>query len=271
MHQKICLVIGDPISHSLSPHMHNYAYQKLGLQNQFVFTSAHVRPENVRQAIEGVRALNIRGCSVTVPHKQAVLQFLDQIDPLAEKIGAVNTILNQDGVLCGFNTDYYGFLLPLKSRTSLLGARTLILGAGGAARSAILALKDAGARITIMNRTRQKAEALAKEFLLEVADWDDCQVIADHPVIINCTSAELLSGGSVLDLHCSKLRAGQIVFDSVYRLGGTEFLKKAKSAGAHVIDGLELLAAQGAEQFRMYTGKEVGFKLMYEALTSCGN
>jgi shikimate dehydrogenase len=270
-HRKICLVIGDPIAHSLSPLMHNYAYSRLGLSEQFIFTAAHVAAEQLPQAIAGLRALGIRGCSVTLPYKQAVIPMLDQVDPLAEKIGAVNTILNQDGILCGFNTDYYGFLLPLKRRTSLLDAKTLVLGAGGAARSAVMALKDAGAKVTIVNRTYEKAESLAREFGVAVAEWNDERIVTESAVVVNCTSAELLSGSAGLDYVSKRIKPGQFIFDSVYTKGSTEFIRQAKAAGAHVIDGLELLAGQGAEQFRLYTGKEVGFDIMFEALKLGGN
>jgi shikimate dehydrogenase len=270
-HRKICLVIGDPIAHSLSPLMHNYAYSRLGLSEQFIFTAAHVAAEQLPQSIAGLRALGIRGCSVTLPYKQSVIPMLDQVDPLAEKIGAVNTILNQDGILCGFNTDYYGFLLPLKRRTSLLDAKTLVLGAGGAARSAVMALKDAGAKVTIVNRTYEKAESLAREFGVAVAEWNDERIVTESAVVVNCTSAELLSGASGLDYVSSRIKPGQFIFDPVYTKGSTEFIRRAKAAGAHVIDGLELLAGQGAEQFRLYTGKEVGFDIMFEALKLGGN
>jgi shikimate dehydrogenase len=166
---KICMVIGDPIAHSLSPQLHNAGYQALGIDDKFVYIAAQVKVNHIEDFIKGIRAMNIRGVSCTMPHKLAVMKYLDVIDETAKTIGAVNTIVNQEGILTGYNTDWLGAVTPLEKLTSLKNKEVAVLGAGGAARAIIFGLTKKGAKVTIFNRTREKAEEIAKEFDTRVA------------------------------------------------------------------------------------------------------
>ena len=148
---KICGIIGDPVEHTMSPAIHNAAFNELGLD--YVYLPFPVQQGQLGEAIKGMRALNFRGLCVTIPHKVAVIQFLDKLDPLAERIGAVNTIVNDSGVLTGYNTDASGFLNSLLERkVDPEGKKVVILGAGGASRAISFILADNGARLTILNR-----------------------------------------------------------------------------------------------------------------------
>ncbi|MEM3752932.1 MAG: shikimate dehydrogenase, partial [Candidatus Bathyarchaeia archaeon] len=159
---QLCALIGDPVEHSLSPYIHNAAFKHLKLD--FVYVTFKVSKENVREALEGARALGIRGLNVTMPLKTAVIQHLDELDPNAEKIGAVNTILNNEGKLTGYNTDGLGALEALKANgQNPAGKNILVLGAGGAARAVAFALCKDAKDMTVLNRTPEKARILAEE------------------------------------------------------------------------------------------------------------
>ncbi|MBI4008971.1 shikimate dehydrogenase, partial [Candidatus Roizmanbacteria bacterium] len=150
---KICLSIGYPIRTSQSPSIHNAGYKKLGIDSEFIYLSAEVKSEDLKMAIDGARILGIRGISVTMPHKQEVMKYLDKIDKEAKKIGAVNTIVNNDGTLIGFNTDSIGALEALEKKTNLKGKKVAVIGAGGAARAIIYGLKKKGSKVQIFNRS----------------------------------------------------------------------------------------------------------------------
>src|SRR3990172_6205824 len=159
---KICGLIGDPVEHTMSPAMHNAAFKKLELD--YVYIAFRVKGTELDKAIAGIRALSMRGLNVTIPHKVAVMKLLDKLDPLAEKIGAVNTIVNDNGVLTGYNTDATGFLQPLLEKGIEPENKViLILGAGGGSRGITFILAENGAKLTILNRSVVRAEELAKQ------------------------------------------------------------------------------------------------------------
>ncbi len=154
---RICGVIGDPIEHTMSPVMHNAAFKNMGVD--YVYLAFRVRKEELGRAIEGMRALNIRGLNVTIPHKVAVIPFLDELDHLADKIGAVNTIVNDNGVLRGYNTDATGFLRALVERgIETEGESVVILGAGGASRAISFIISERRSNLVIVNRTWNRAK-----------------------------------------------------------------------------------------------------------------
>ncbi len=260
---KICMIIGDPVEHSLSPHMHNSAYKALGIDNEFVFVAARVAPEHLGKAIEGIRAFGIRGVTVTIPHKTQIMKLLDGIDTVAEKIGAVNTIVNNNGKLTGYNTDWIGIATPLKDHK---GKTVAILGAGGAARAAVYAAKQLNMTICIFNRTIEHAKNLAEEFVCEYASIDDSEKIKSRDVIINTTSVGLESNKSPISENA--IAAHQIVFDIVYKPYETKLLKIAKEKGATIIHGTEMLLDQGLAQFALYTGKKAPEDIMRKAILS---
>ena len=185
---KICLIIGDPVEHSLSPAMHNAGFEALGIENQFVFLGAKVRVEDVGAAVQSMRKMGIHGLTCTIPHKVEVMKYLDEIDETARKIGAVNTVLNKNGKLIGFNTDWLGVVIPLEKITTLLDKKVLVLGAGGAARAVVFGLLKRGSKVSIFNRTKQKAIDLAKEFNCQEIDLNVESEISNFDIIINTTS-----------------------------------------------------------------------------------
>ena len=249
---SLCLIIGDPVSHSLSPSMHNAAYVSAGLP--FVMAGAHVRAEGLPDALRGMRALGIRGFAVTMPHKVAILPLLDVVDPIAQTIGAVNTVVNDNGVLTGFNTDWLGILRPLE-RTIDLKARTVaLLGAGGAAQAALYACTSEGASVTIFNRSVEKASAIAEKFGCAVRSLDAATDLSTFDIIINTTSVGMSPNLDQSPISESAIRKHHIIFETIYAPNVTTLLKVSQIVGAQTITGLEMFLEQGVAQFQLHTG-----------------
>jgi len=261
---KICMVIGDPVGHSLSPKMHNAGYEALGIDDQFVYIACLVKVKDIENFVKGVRAMKIRGVSCTIPHKMAVIPYLDDIDEVAKKIGSVNTIVNDNGRLIGYNTDWLGILTPLEKITKLNGKTVAIIGAGGAARAVSYAVTSTGAKLTIYNRTIEKAKELAKEFGGVTFSLDELENIANADIIINTTSVGLINKNETI-LSKKLISKNQIIFDAVYG-GETQLLKDAKEKGAQTIAGIEMLLHQGVEQFKLYTGHAAPIDVMRKVL-----
>jgi len=265
---KICLIIGDPVAHSLSPAMHNAGYEALGIDDQFVFLGAQVKVENVELAVQTMKKMGIHGLSCTIPHKVVVMKFLDEIDETARKIGAVNTVLNQNGKLIGFNTDWQGAVIPLEKITTLSGKKALILGAGGAARAVVFGLLKRGVKVKIFNRTKKKAINLAKEFDCLATNLNIESEIKDFDIIINTTAVGMKPLENETPIPTKFITNKQIVFDIVYVPFETKLLREAKKRGAKIIHGIEMLLHQGTAQFEIYTGhkapEEVMRRVLYE-------
>jgi len=265
---KICMIIGDPVAHSLSPAMHNAGYEALGIDNQFVFLGAKVKVEDVGVAVQSMRKMGIHGLACTIPHKTEVMKYLDEIDETARKIGAVNTVLNQNGKLIGFNTDWLGAVIPLEKITSLSGKKVLVLGAGGASRAVVFGLKNRGAKVKIFNRTKEKAIELAKEFSCQATDLKIKSEIKDFDIIINTTSVGMKPLENETPISTKFITDKQIVFDIVYVPFETKLLREAKKRGATIIHGIEMLLHQGTAQFKIFTGhkapEEVMRRVLYE-------
>jgi len=182
---KICCLIGDPVEHSLSPLIHNAGYQALGINYAYV----SFRVSDIKRAIEGIRGLGIRGASVTIPHKIKALKYLDKIDPPAEKIGAINTIVNDDGVLTGYNTDGDGALQALEEVATLKGKKVVLIGGGGAALAIACGLKAKGVKVVVLNRTEEKAGKLAEKVNAEGSGGlNKLSEISSADILINATS-----------------------------------------------------------------------------------
>ncbi len=267
---KICVIIGDPVEHSLSPAMHNAAYEALGIDDEFVFVAAHVKVEDVKDVVQAVRVMNIRGLTCTIPHKIEVIQYLDEIDPIAEKIGAVNTVVNENGTLKGYNTDWQGTVVPLERNVGRLkGKAVALIGAGGAARAMAYGVTEHGAKLSIFNRTKEKAVALAHELSSDVTvfDYDDMQSeLPNHDIILNATNLGMGDQIGQTPVLKEYIHKGQIVFDAVYAPRETRLLKEAKEQGATTIQGIEMLLYQGASQFELYTGRKAPVDLMRKVL-----
>ncbi|MCJ7743211.1 MAG: shikimate dehydrogenase, partial [Dehalococcoidales bacterium] len=252
---RICGLIGDPVEHSMSPAMQNAAFRELALD--YIYVPFRVKSTELGQAIAGMRALNIRGLNVTVPHKVAVVQFLDKLDPLAEKIGAVNTIVNDDGVLTGYNTDATGFLQALLAREiEPAGKTAVILGAGGAARAIAFILAERGATLLILNRALELdwAEELARRLsatfnkkvkALELNRENLMPALDKADILVNATSVGMSPRADETPVPAGLLRPGLIVYDIVYNPMKTRLLREAEAAGASTIGGVDMLVWQG--------------------------
>ena len=261
---NINVSIGDPIKHSLSPAMHSIGYKALGIENSNLLIACRVKAEKLEKFIEAVKTIGINGVSVTLPHKQEVMKYLDEIDATAKKIGAVNTILNKAGKLTGYNTDWTGAILALEKKVDLKNKKVAVIGAGGAARAIVFGLVKKGAKAKIFNRTLGKAKGLARDLGGEVGEKDEMGEIRDYDVVINTTSVGMDEDRSPLpkDLINKK----QIVFDVVYSPKETRLLRDAKEKEAQIVYGYEMLLYQGVEQFKMYTGLNAPVKEMEEVL-----
>jgi shikimate dehydrogenase len=269
---RVCALIGDPVAHSLSPAMHNAAYRELGLD--FVYLPLLVKCEQLQSAVEGLRTLNFRGFNVTMPHKVSIIPLLDGLDVLAEKIGAVNTVVNDCGQLRGYNTDGTGALQTLQEHgVAPEGKNAVILGAGGASRAISYVLARSGARLTVLNRRLELdwAEDIA-EFIredlrvevtvMELADELLKGAIAGAEILINATSVGMSPDVDKSPVPAGLLHEGLTVFDIVYAPLKTRLLREAEVAGCRTISGIDMLAWQGALCFEKFTGHPVPFELM---------
>ena len=263
---KICMTIGDPIEHSLSPQMHNAGLEALGLENKYVYVGCHVKIENIENFIKGVRAMNIHFISCTMPHKLAVMPYVDEIDDIAKKIGAVNTIINDNNILKASNTDWLGVVTPIEKVTKLENKTVALLGAGGAARAAAYGVTKKGARLQIYNRTQEKADELVKIFGGSSFSLDKLENIKNADIIINTTSVGMKPEENDSPVPESYLSEKHIVLDAVYMPYETVLIKTAKEKGATVISGIEMFLEQGAAQFQIYTGKNPPLDAMRKIL-----
>ena len=271
-------VIGDPIAHSLSPDMHNAAIGVL--ETDYCYVAFHVLPDRVESALRGMRALQIRGLNVTLPHKTAVMAHLDRISEEALAVGAVNTISFEEGDLVGYNTDVYGLATALERTAGLavLPEHCVILGAGGVARAAVYALatNDDVRRVSILNRTVARAEALAhnmERITGKAIDTGDLtadtqsRVFADAGLVVNGTSLGMVPDAERTPLaDTSALHSELVLYDTVFNPLDTLLMRQFRSAGAPAFGGLDMLVHQGARSFAIWTGVEPPVDVMKRAI-----
>jgi shikimate dehydrogenase len=270
---QICALIGDPVEHSLSPYIHNAAFKHLRLD--FVYIAFKVSKKNVKESLQGVRALGIKGLNVTMPLKTAVISCLDKLDSNAKKIGAVNTILNHNGTLIGYNTDGLGALQTLKARgQNPSGKNILILGAGGAARAVAFTLCKEADTLTILNRTLKKAKNLAEElrrnFSKKVRHGQLTQenleiAVKEADMLINATSVGMTPHEKETPVDMKLMHSNLTVFDLVYNPPKTRLLREAKVVGAKTVDGMCMLVHQGALSFEIWTSRKAPIDVMMRA------
>jgi shikimate dehydrogenase len=242
--------------------MHNAGYCALDLP----FTYVPFAVRDLRGAIAGMRALGIRGAGVSFPYKQDVMGLLDAIDPVAARIGAVNTIVNDDGTLAGHNTDWVGAVRALEEATPLASERVLLVGAGGAARAIAYGLQGCGARVTIANRDFAKAEALACAVGAEARELSEVERAADYGVVVNATAVGMTDVDPRSPIPEAAIRPGQLVMDIVFKPLETQLLAAARARGARVVHGGRMLLHQAARQFELYTGRTAPLDAMDAAL-----
>ncbi len=270
---RVTGIIGHPLSHSLSPQMHNAAFRSLDMD--WVYVPFPVRPEKLGRAVRGLEALNVRGVNVTIPHKEAVIEYVDELHETASLIGAVNTLEFDDGTVRGYNTDADGCLRALEEVTSVRNSSVLILGAGGAARACAFRLALAGASgILILNRTPERAHSLAGDigeklgFDVSSGGYDLIpEAAVDADIIIDTTPVGMHPHTDDEALVTAELmHEGMVVYDLVYNPVRTVLLREAEKASAVPVSGLKMLVYQGAESFRIWTGRKAPVDVMEEAV-----
>mgnify|MGYP001772476081 CR=1 FL=1 len=256
-------VIGYPIRHSLSPVFQNALLKYAGING--VYLAFEVKPEDLKEAVLGFKAIGVKGINVTIPHKEAIMEYLDEIDPVAQEIGAVNTVKFEEGRAIGYNTDWIGFLRALKMLLpSIEGKRVLLLGAGGTARAVIYALLYERAELFLWNRTKERALELVKRFndRLTVVSRPE-EVVEKVSVVVNTTSVGLKEEDPEI-FDYSLITQEHTVVDVIYR--ETKLIKRAKEVGAKYLDGLPMLLWQGIESFRIWNGCQVPYSVALRAV-----
>ncbi len=260
-------IIGNPVRHSLSPAMHNAAFAAMGMNGVYI----PMEVTDPAEAVAGLAALGFVGVSVTVPHKEKVMACLDEIDPVARKIGAVNTILfrnHPESGKCisrGFNTDWLGANLALAAVMKLAGSKVLVLGAGGAAKAVGFGLVEAGAEVIITNRSEDRGRELAQWLGCAFCPAGDVGGIAGS-ALVNTTSVGMEPHIEVMPIDSASVGHFQVVMDIVYAPLKTRLLQEAEGAGCTTVDGLSMLLYQGAAQFKIWTGKQPPQEVMRAAL-----
>lgn len=254
-------LIGNPVKHSLGPVVHNPAFAAVRYNGIYLA----FKVIDLDSAIEGIKALNFKGVSVTIPHKVNVIRHLDGIDDAAAKIGAVNTIVNRKGKLIGYNTDCQGAMEALRTKTAIEGKSVAIIGAGGAARAIGFGLVSSGGRVTIFNRSRANgerlAEALKAEFL-PLSDW----LPKHYEILINTTPVGMYPDTRSTPLPKKNLSKEMVVMDMVYNPLITRLLKEAEAQGCRTISGISMFVFQAALQFELWTGVKAPLDIMQRSL-----
>lgn len=280
-HTKLLALIGSPVGHSGSPAMYNYCFEKLGLD--YAYVAFDVKEEGVKQALEAMRLFDMRGMNVTMPDKVEAVKYMDELSPAAQIIGAVNTIVNEDGKLIGHMTDGEGFVNNLKDHGVFIEGKKLVVAGGGGAATAIQVqcALDGAKEITIFNKkdsffarteaTAEKIKAAVPTCVVNVYDIDDeaklKEEIASADIFVNATIVGMkpMDDQSIIK-DLSMLRSDLVVADIVYNPEETKLLKDAKAAGCTCVGGKGMLVWQGASAFRLYTGEEMPVEEVKELL-----
>jgi shikimate dehydrogenase len=262
---KIVALLGYPVEHSLSPEMHNRAFKSLDID--YCYIALEVKPEMIREAVSGIRAFGFAGANVTVPHKEAVMPVLDVVDSEASFIGAVNTVVNSNGKLNGYNTDGRGFMKSLEEEgIDIAGKKVFIIGSGGGARAISYYLSEKTSDLFIFDIDTEKAEKLKDDLLINrknVHRPDGLEEIQDMDIVINATPLGLRPDDP-LPLDVSKLNPGQVVGDLIYK--ETQLQQEAAQKGCRTFNGLGMLLWQGVLAQELWTGKTPPLEVMREAL-----
>jgi shikimate dehydrogenase len=270
----VLVVYGHPIGHSLSPAMHNAALGHLDLD--YVYLPFDVDPLRLERSIQAIRALGIAGVNVTIPHKENVATFLDEISQESKLIGSVNTICNRDGRLLGESTDGRGFLAAIRAAgTEVNGKRAVVIGAGGSARAVLYALVTNGAQVTVVNRTLERGEELARR-INEITSPGSVsakpltsnslkETVESANILVNCTSVGMWPETDATPCPGEILHSRLFVYDLIYNPLRTKLICDAERVGATAINGLEMLIYQGAASFEMWTGRQAPIDVMRKA------
>jgi len=270
-------IFGHPVKHSLSPDMHNSGFNELGLDS--VYVAFDIEPENIGEATNSIRTMGIKGINITIPHKQTIIPFLDEVSPDATLTGAVNTVKNENGRLSGFNTDVGGFLRAIREDLDFTpeGKTLFLIGAGGAARAVLSAFcMNGGAVVYISDILKDKASELADQFKanfenirFETIEMEDKVILAEKfseaDILVNASPAGMDGVGSH-DIPLASLKKSAVVYDLVYKPQNTKLLTDARELGHKASGGLTMLLYQGAESFEIWTGVTAPVAVMRKAL-----
>ena len=259
---KLYGIIGNPVSHSMSPAIHNASFIEKGLNNVYV----PLKIANIGAFMNECRKIDFHGFSVTIPHKESILPFLDDLDHTARKIGAINTIVNRNGKLTGYNTDCMAAVMGLEysmkeANETLNNKKVSIIGAGGAARAIAFGLKEKGCDITIFNRTTERAEKLSQDVKCKFESFEEIHKL-NSDILINTTSIGMFPDVDQTPVSKNILKKDMIVFDAIYNPIETRLLRDAKKKGCHTVNGLSMFINQAAEQFRLWTNIDPPIELM---------
>jgi shikimate dehydrogenase len=248
-----------------SPLMHNAGFEELGLN--FVYVAFEPERKNLKDAIWGIRGLGIKGVSVSKPYKEEVIKFLDEIDPIARDIGAVNTILNKGEKLIGYNSDWIGAVQAIEQEISIKNKKIIIVGAGGAGKAIAYGMKNSGGIVSIYNRSGERAKNLAAQFGLELGGSLEALVkVRDYDILIHATSVGSYPDTNHMIIPEHILQEGKIIMDVVFNPWYTLLIKRAERKHCRVIKGLKMLLFQGAFQFKLFTGYDAPLEVMEKKL-----
>jgi shikimate dehydrogenase len=259
-HTKVFGILGRPVAHSLSPAMHNAAFRHLGVNAVYVAFPV----TDLAQAVAGLRGLGIGGVSVTIPFKEEIIPLIDELDPRAAEIGAVNTVVNRDGRLTGYNTDWLGAVTALRAKTDLQGRHVLILGAGGASRAIAFGTVQQGGKVSLTDIDAARAAALGRDLGAEVFSIEALER-CPATILVNATPVGMAPDVEGIPLNPDLLSRFAVVMDIVYQPLQTRLLKEAENRGADSIDGLQMLIHQATAQFELWTGRQAPAEIMAQA------
>jgi shikimate dehydrogenase len=257
---KIFGILGRPVTHSLSPVMHNAAFRHLGVNAVYVAFPV----TDLAQAVAGLRGLPIGGVSVTIPFKEEIIPLIDELGPRAARIGAVNTVVNRDGRLIGSNTDWRGAVTALRAKISLQGRQVLILGAGGASRAIAYGIFQEGGQVTLTDIDAARAAAMARDLGAEAIPLDGLER-CPATILVNATPVGMAPDLDGIPINPELLSRFPVVMDIVYQPLTTRLLREAQARGAAAIDGLQMLIHQATAQFELFTGRQAPAEVMARA------
>ena len=261
---KYFIVIGSPVEHSLSPFLHNWVFKSLNIQAEY--EKIRIEKQELPDIVQKIKNGKFDGINVTIPHKENIMELLDEINPRAESIGSVNCIIKSNSRIIGNNTDWYGFSLALKTnKIDVLDKKVIVLGAGGTGKSILYSLKQLGVKkVILLNRTLQKARALKNEIIIAYSLENIESVIKDDSIIINTTPIGMQSNQSPIDLGL--LHKNQILIDVIYNPLETAFLRLGNKLGAKTLNGLDMFIHQGLASLDLWFGESLSKQVNFTQL-----
>lgn len=261
----LCASLAYPNRTAKSPIMHNAGFEALDLN--YVYMAFEPEKKYLKNAIDGIRGLGLKGISISKPYKEEVIQYLDGLDKTAQDIGAVNTVLNRENKLIGYNSDWIGAVKAIEEKISIRNKKVVVVGAGGAGKAVAYGMKYRGGQVFIYNRSMEKASKLASQLKVDLGgDLEELQKMKDYDILVNATSVGTYPDTNRSIIPENILIEGKIIMDVVINPWHTFLIKKAQQMNCQVVTGLKMLLFQGAFQFKLFTGYEAPIKVMEKSL-----